>query len=910
MRPGSLLLALCLLPLVHSSAAAQNSTGELRIVVRDQSGAAVAASGVLENLASGAASVFQMDSQGRAIVRDLAFGRYHLHVSRAGFATESAAVELLSSVPVERTFTLALSAPAFALEVVATTPLPGVERPLYEIPAPVQAATGRDLEQSGALDLADFLNRRIGGVYLNELQGNPVQPDLNYRGFTASPLLGTPQGISIYMDGVRLNQPFGDVVSWDLIPRIAISEITVIPGSNPLFGLNTLGGALSLETKDGRSAAGSGLELSGGSFGRKTAAFEHGGSSARAWSWYTAGNLLFEDGWRPSTPSNVRQFFGSIGWQGTRTVVGFSAAYANNSLMATGLGEQRMLARDYSSVYTLPDLTANRSPFLNLRLRHTPNARLSLAGNLYYRYLDTRTTNGDLNEDSLDQAVYQPNAAERAALAAAGYTGFPTSGENAVNTPFPSWRCIAQALLGDEPSEKCNGLLNRSLSRQHNYGASGQVSWFGGTRGIRHQFTAGTAYDRNRVDYSQLTQLGYLNPARSVVGVPAFADGVSGGDQDGEPYDLRVDLHSGVRTASVFATDTLSPGGAWTVVLSGRYNRTTLDNRDRLLPEGPGSLTGRHVFARFNPAAGVTFRASSRFSVYGGYGEGSRAPTSIELGCADPERPCKLPNAMTGDPPLQQVVARTFEAGVRGGGERLRWSGGWFRADNRNDILFVASGQTGFGYFKNFGGTLRQGFEAASSGRLWRINAGAGYTFLNATFESAETVGGSGNSSNDVAAAGLRGVDGTIGIAPGDRMPLTPRHSAKAWADVEVTPRLLVDAGAVAVSGSLARGNENNLHRPDGVYYLGPGTSPGYAVLNAGARYAVSRHVELFVRVNNLLNRRYYTGAQLGSTGFTGEGTFVARPFPAVNGEYPLQHATFYAAGAPRGAWGGIRLRF
>ena len=87
------------------------------------------------------------------------------------------------------------------------------------MPAPVQTATDRDIEHSGALDLSDFLNRRLNGVHVNEMQGNPFQPDVNYRGYTASPLLGTPQGLSVYMDGVRLNQPFGDVVSWDLIPR-------------------------------------------------------------------------------------------------------------------------------------------------------------------------------------------------------------------------------------------------------------------------------------------------------------------------------------------------------------------------------------------------------------------------------------------------------------------------------------------------------------------------------------------------------------------------------------------------------------------------------------------------------------------------------------------------------------------
>src|SRR6185436_2023201 len=122
---------------------------------------------------------------------------------------------------------------------------------------------------------SDFLNRRFGGVHVNEMQGNPYQMDVNYRGYTASPLLGTPQGLSIYLDGVRLNQPFGDVVSWDLIPKSAIASVTLMPGSNPLFGLNTLGGALSIQTKDGRNHAGTVLEAYAGRYGRRAAEFEH-----------------------------------------------------------------------------------------------------------------------------------------------------------------------------------------------------------------------------------------------------------------------------------------------------------------------------------------------------------------------------------------------------------------------------------------------------------------------------------------------------------------------------------------------------------------------------------------------------------------------------------------------------------
>jgi outer membrane receptor protein involved in Fe transport len=893
-------------------ALSQQISGEVRLEVNDPSGAAVEAAGRLENLATGTDQIFQTNSQGRFTFKNLPLGRYRVHVSRTGFASQSILVDLQSEVPVSRTVTLALAAPPFHVEVVGTTPLAGVDRSLEEIPAPVQAATDQDIEQSGALDLSDFMNRRLSGVYLNEVQGNPLQADLNYRGYTASPLLGTPQGMSVYMDGVRLNQPFGDVVSWDLIPRIVISETTLIPGSNPLFGLNTLGGAISIQTKDGRSRSGTSLGLGGGSFGRKIADFEHGGSNSNGLNWYLASNLLFEDGWRESSPSNVRQFFGNIGRQGSKTVLGLTVAYANNSLIGNGLQDQGFLLRDYSSVYTKPDLTANRSPFVNLRARHSPSSRLTFSGNVYYRYIRTNTLNGDINEDSLDQTVYQPNAAERAALTSAGYTGFPTAGENAANTPFPSWRCIAQSLLRDEPAEKCNGLLNRSNTKQHNYGMSGQVSWFGSPGGKRNQFTAGGGYDRNRVDFVQSTQLGYLNPDRSVTGVASFADGVTGGDDDGVPFDTRVNLNGRISTGSVYATDTFSVGNSVNLVVAGRYNRTTIHNQDRIRPAaGPGSLTGKHVFDRFNPAAGVTFTATESVNAFVGYSEGSRAPTAIELGCADPEQPCKLPNAMAGDPPLQQVVTRTFEAGVRGGLEsNLRWTIGWFRAGNRNDILFVASEQAAFGYFKNFGKTLRQGLEVDLTSRIWRINLGGGYTFLDATFQSEEEVNGTGNSTNEQAEDGIPGVDGAIAIEPGNRIPHTTRHLFKAYADVEITSHFLVDLGVVALSSSYARGNENNLHNADGRVYLGPGTSPGYAVVNMGARYQVRRGVELFALINNLFDRRYYTAAQLAPTGFTSSGSYIARPFPAVNGEFPVQQTTFFAPGAPRGAWGGIRFRF
>jgi outer membrane cobalamin receptor len=172
-----------------------------------------------------------------------------------------AVLALVAALPV-----WAQTAPAEAqrVEIIGVTPLPGLGVPKDQVPANVQTARGAEIERSNAIDLSSFMNRKLGSVHINEIQNNPFQPDVNFRGFTASPLLGTPQGLSVYVDGVRLNQPFGDVVSWDLIPKSAISGIALMPGSNPLFGLNTLGGALSVQTKDGLKNPGTSVQVLAG----------------------------------------------------------------------------------------------------------------------------------------------------------------------------------------------------------------------------------------------------------------------------------------------------------------------------------------------------------------------------------------------------------------------------------------------------------------------------------------------------------------------------------------------------------------------------------------------------------------------------------------------------------------------
>ena len=906
-------LTLCL-PMVQ----AQSPTGEIILNVKDASGAAMQASGKIVNLAESTSRDFTTDSRGRYTFPQLTLGRYRVEVSRSGFAPAILAIDVPLASSISRTVTLGLASSHARIDVVAVTPLVGGDLPLSAIPTPVQTASSDDVEKTAALDLADLLNKRLNGVFINENQENPFQPDVNYHGYTASPLLGTPEGLSVYLDGVRQNQPFGDVVAWDLIPKIAIDELALLPGSDPLYGLNTLGGAVTIQTKDGLTHPGGSLQLTGGQFGRRQGEAEYGGVLKNSGlSYYVAGNLYREDGWREWSPSEVRQAFGKVTWRYGKTTLGLNFGYADNWLTGNGLQDFRFLQKDYRSVYSVPDVTWNHSPSFTVTARHDLNSNVTSSGVVYDRYIRSDTTNGDMNSNSFDESLYNLSAADTAALTAAGYKGFPTTG-NATTEPFPYWRCLAQGLEKTEPIGKCTGVITNTWTKQNNWGASGLVAWH-----FKHnRITAGAALDHSSITFQQRVQFAYLNPDRvTVTPVPFFADGST--NSNGIPVDQRAYLHGTVNTPSVYATDTVTLG-RFNFTFSGRYNHSAVNNVDRLPPGfasvsgsdgGRASLNGSYVYQRFNPAAGLTYTPTSFASLYFSYSESSRAPSTTELGCSNPNDPCNLPNALVSDPPLKQVVTRTFEAGARSAGEgNLKWSAGWFRAQNYNDLLFVASEQTDFGYFTNFGKTRRAGAEANLSGRIQHFTLGGNYTFLNATYQSPQVIDGRSNSANASAQMGYPGVDDTINISPGNRIPLIPQHLLKAFANYDPSPKLDVDLDFVALSRSYARGNEDNLDKPDGVYNLGPGTSPGYGVVNLGARYKVHRYIEAFVRINNLLDHRYYTAAQLGPSPFDNSGNFIARPFAAIrgggDGNYPIRTTTFYAPGAPRDAFGGLKFTF
>lgn len=735
------------------------------------------------------------------------------------------------------------------VEVIGTTPLPGLGTPLRQVPANVQSATASDLEARQSLDLPDFLNHGMSGVMINEVAGNPFQPDVLFRGFSASPLLGTPEGISVYQDGVRVNEAFGDVVNWDLIPQSAISTITLVPGSNPTFGLNTLGGALSIQTKSGSKFPGFAAQAYGGSFGRRAAELELGGSHQR-FDYFLAGNLFHEDGWRDNSPSRLRQLFGKVGWENDTSDLDLSYTLAGSDLAGNGFTPQAMLAQRRQSVFT-PDSAANRLNFVNLSASHFLDDQLLLAGDAYLRRTDAQTFNGDINDGYQD-----------------AYAALVAPGGACAGAADPD-ACAAAALATQTARN------NATRTRQNGYGMTAQLTYTGRLARHKNQLTAGLAFDGSRSDFTQTGQDASFTPQRDTV-----ATG---------PQQASASFTGSTRNYGVYLTDGFAFSPAWHLTISGRYNHTGEQLRDRL----GTALTGSHGFTRLNPAAGLNYTPSPALTAYLSYNEGSRAATPIELGCSDPTTPCKLPNSFAADPPLQQVVARTWEAGARGklGWGGLQWSAAVYRTTNDNDIQFISSTISGAGFFDNVGRTRRQGAELGLSGALGRLSWRGSYAFVDATYRTPLSLVSEDNSAADA--------NGFIRVQPGDRLPGISRNSFKLGGDYAILDNWSAGLDLVAFSGQFVRGNEDNAHRQGGAF-LGPGRVGGYAVVDLDSRYRFARYWELFAKISNLLDRSYATTGVLGSNPFDHSGRF--QPNPA-----DWTQDTAFVPGAPRAAWIGVR---
>jgi iron complex outermembrane receptor protein len=816
-------------------------------------------------------------------------------MSRALFASAGLAATLAATpfsagaAPGSEGAPQAAPATVSPLVVVAPAPLagPGVEAD--KLPAVTETLEAADLQRRGSLAVTDALEQRTPGLSLSDSQGNGFARDLNYRGFAASPLQGTPQGLAVYMGGVRLNEAFGDTINWDLIPESAIARIDLVTG-DPVFGLNALGGALSLTMKTGRSAPGGSASLEGGSFGRTFGAFEYGAAKG-PWSAYLALDGGHEEGWRRQSASSVERAYADLGWSGERAELHLVATGGATRLGVVGPTPVDMLAVDRRAIFTNPQQTRDRNALVALNGSFRASQAWSLQGSLYgrvFRQAHLDGNDGDfegcgddassplfgtlcLQDDDFPAAIRPPAAA------------FQVLGSNGTPVGCPP-------LVGAETTP-CSGIpfgtLDRTRTRTATAGAAIQAVRSARLFGRRNVFTVGVSYDESHVRFGATSTLGLIFPDLSVRTAAGLAPGVgevirTAGAIAFSPVDLRATL----RAQGAYATDTLDLTDRLFLTLSGRFNAVTVATADQT--GASPDLNGRHRFDRFNPAVGLAWKLTHAITAYGGYAETNRAPTPLELSCSDPVKPCLLENALVSDPPLKQVVSRTWQAGLRGAapafGGRLEWRLGAYRSDNDDDILALASAIQGRGSFANVPRTRREGLEAELDLRADRWSAYASASEVAATYRFAGLLPSPNSPFADD--------KGDVAVRAGDRIGGVPPGRFKLGADYRLTSALSIGGDLLGVSAQRRVGDEANQDAK----------LPPYWVAGAHAAWTLGHGLELFGRVENLFDRRYATFG----TYFGADGLADVQPSPLPAAPDPRTDTP----AAPRSFLIGLRARW
>ena len=786
------------------------------------------------------------------------------------------------------------------INVVSTTPLAGIGVELSKLPSSIQRVNMSDFKGQAGVSVADYMNSNMSGVSINETQGNPWMPDVQFRGYTASPLVGSPQGISVYVDGVRMNDPFGETVNWDLIPSFAIGGMQLVPGSNPVYGMNTLGGAISIQTKSGRDFQGAAADFSFGSWGRRTALAEFGGvSKDKSVDYYVGYQNTHEDGWRKYSPSNLNQLFAKTGWQNEKSRIGVSYIGADNKLIGNGLTPNYMLDIDREMAYTRPDETKNYYHHLTLNGDHWLSDTTLLSANGYYRKSNRNTYNGDVNDDYNEDFTRQN-------LSGGTYTY--TSGLLHGCRATENGSSSNSTHFSNANAENCaEGALNRTSTKQDVYGLNLQAAFNNDVWGKKNALTVGTAFEHSKIKFDQTSQLTEVTSAGKILSGFDSTRALINLDDDVENVHK---LSSKTRNLGLFATDTLSLNNQWHLTGGVRYNYFQVDTDDKLiaLPDDR-SLSGKHSFNRINPSVGLAFTPTDKMSVYGSYSESNRAPSAIELGCANPARPCKLPNAMAGDPPLDQVVAKTYEVGTRGKfSDLVGWSASAYQTKNHNDIQFIASTTSGAGFFDNISRTKRAGLDFGLNGQYDKLRWFANYSYVRAQYDTEFEMPAEYNSTANA--------DGMITVKKGDTMAGIPKHQLKLRAQYAVTPSWTVGTNVIGFSDRYLRGNENNDHatvtnsqtrqNADENVNEGPGKLAGYFTVNLDTTYNVGNGWKLYAKAINVFDRDYATGGQFGFSPFTG----LTTPDTGMDFAREGRAFSFLAPGAPRAAWIGVRYEF
>jgi len=743
--------------------------------------------------------------------------------------------------------------PQTRLTVVATTPLAGTGIDADKVPASVTTVSSSDIARTRSLSVTDTLQQRVPGIVVNEVAGNPFQPDVQFRGFVASPVSGTPQGLAVYQNGVRINEAFGDNVNWDLIPTAAIRSIGVV-ANNPAFGLNALGGALNIEMKDGFQYHGAEIDTMGGSYGRLQSSAQWG-KQVDNFAVYGALEGLHDDGFRDFSASDVRRFYGDVGYRYDGNEFHLNMGAADNKFGATATVPVELLQQNYSAVYTTPQTMTNQVGYLNLTGKVDVAPTWTVEGSAHLRVFDQSTVDGN---STGTQVCADPT------LLCFGDPNTPANGLNGMqlSNPFP-----AGAILGE---------IDRTSTQSTTSGASLQATntdqWFGHD----NRFVVGGSFDYGVTHFSASSELGTVAPNFVVNGSGIFL-GTSGNPTSIGPVALRtVNQYEGL-----YALDTFDVTKAFAITAGGRFNVADISLQDQI----GTALNGNSTYTRFNPIIGGTYKITPGLTAYASYSEANRAPTPLELGCADPLHPCLLANFLVSDPPLKQVVARTVEAGLRGSHDfspaigTFGWKLGVFRTDDSDDIMNIPAPLPlqGFGFFQNVGSTRRQGIEAEANLKSSAFEVYATYAFVDARFRDALTL-----ASNSPSAINN---NGNIFVLPGDQIPAIPRHRIKAGLDYLITDKLKVGGDMLLVSSQYFVGDASN-QQPK---------LPAYAVFNVHGSYDISKNVQLYARVDNVFNNLYSTYGTFFDTAAIPNFTNGGAAFTDARSVSPARPRAFYA---------------
>jgi outer membrane receptor protein involved in Fe transport len=741
------------------------------------------------------------------------------------------------------------------LQTYPTTPVatPSTALSVDNIPSSINFVNTPEIQRTNSLNVMDALQQNVAGVNISNVAGNDFQSNLEFRGFVASPVSGTPQGLAVYQNGVRVNEAFGDTVNWDLIPTSAIKSIAVVT-NNPTYGLNALGGAVTVQMKDGFNFHGAEIDTMAGSFGRAQASLQWG-KQIDNWAVYAALEDVHDNGYRDFSPSDVHRFYGDVGYRSESSEFHLNVGAAQNNFGATAAVPVELLQQYWGATYTTPQTTQNQVGYLNLTGKVEVTPSWTVEGVAHYRAFSQQTQDGN-------PTGAQPCTAN-ANLLCFGNSFTPAFGLNGqqLSNPFP-----VDAVLGEN---------DRTFTNTNTGGVSLQATNTDQLFGHENRFVVGTSFDTSVTHFGSSAELGTFDGSYVLNGSGIFL-GESGNPVQDGPVALRTTN----QYTGLYALDTFDVTKALSVTAGGRFNDARIVLQDQL----GGLLNGNAIYDRFNPIIGATYKITSGLTAYAGYSEANRAPTPLELACADPNHPCILATFLVSDPPLKQVVSHTYEAGLRGSHDfsfgTLDWKFGGFRTTNTDDILEIPDPNTslqGFGFFQNVGDTRRQGIEAEANLKSARWQVHASYAFVDARFLDSLLLGSNSPAANPVT--------GNIQVSPGDIIPAIPRHLIKASFDYSVTDEFKVGGDALWVSSQYFVGDASN-QEPQ---------LPSYAVFSAHASYQIDKTYQIFGRVDNILDNRYATYGTFFDTNALPNFSNGGAPFTNPQSLSPARPRAFYA---------------